>query len=302
MVNIDDTYTIFDDKLRGRKPKFKLEKNNKNYIYKYGAVNNEIWAELIAEQLGLQAGIEMAHYQLATYKDTIGVITNYFLKSTELIISSDKLKEATHVILAENNIDTNLKENTILNIVQAASIYDNRIDTEELTTELMKRWAFYGIIMESDKNATNIGFIKGESGISLTPDYDNSSMAGLNKNIQNNIDLLRRGQSIYNYTDNIKNHLQITEKDTGYFIEDFKNFVEKYPIIAKKCMESFDSINVEEAMEKVEIINDTQIPWNIKYWVNKTVNSRLNDMRNIYEKTKPNVKVKIDSLSNNSSE
>lgn len=301
MINIDETYTIFDDKLRGRKPKFKLQKNNQMYIYKYGSVNNEIWAELIAEQLGLQAGIEMAHYQLATYKDTIGVITNYFLKSTELIISSDKLKEATQLILAENNINTNLRENTILNIVQAASIYDNEIDTEELTTELMKRWVFYGIIMESDKNATNLGFIKGENGISLTPDYDNSSMAGLNKNIQNNIDSLRRGQTIYHYTDNIKNHLQITEKDTGYFIGDFKNFVEKYPIIAQKCMESFNNINVEEAMENVEIINDTQIPWNIKYWVNKAVNSRLNDMRNIYEKTKPNIKIKIDPPSNNSS-
>ena len=241
----------------------------------------------------------MAHYQLAKYKDTIGVITDYFLKSTELIISSDKLKEATQLILVENNIDTNLKKNTILNIVQAASIYDNEIDTEELTTELMKRWVFYGIIMESDKNATNLGFIKGENGISLTPDYDNSSMAGLNKNIQNNIDSLRRGQTIYHYTDNIKNHLQITEKDTGYFIGDFKNFVEKYPIIAKQCMESFDNINVEEAMENVEIINDTQIPWNIKYWVSKTVNSRLNDMKNIYDKTKSNLKVKIDSSSDN---
>ena len=64
-------------------------------------------------------------------------------------------------------------------------------------------------------------------------------------------------------------------------------------------MESFDNINVEEAMENVEIINDTQIPWNIKYWVSKTVNSRLNDMKNIYDKTKSNVKVKIDSSSDN---
>ena len=284
MITIDETYTILDDKLRGRKPKFKLEKDNKKYIYKYGSVNNEIWAELIAEQLGLQAGIEMAHYRLAKYKGTIGVITDYFLKPTELIISSDKLKEATQVILAENNINTNLQENTILNIVQAATIYDHSVNTEELTTELMKRWAFYGIIMESDKNATNIGFIKGESHISLTPDYDNSSMAGLNKNIKNNIDSLKKGQSIYAYTDGIKNNLQMTDKDSGYFIEDFKKFVEKYPTIAKKCMESFDNISVEEAMENVETINDVEIPWDIKYWVSKTVTSRLTDMKNIYAK------------------
>ena len=53
--------------------KFKDIKDGKIYIYKYGAINNEIYAELIAEQLGLQIGINMAHYELASYKDTIGV-------------------------------------------------------------------------------------------------------------------------------------------------------------------------------------------------------------------------------------
>ena len=85
MVEIDESYQILPDKLRGRKPKFKLQKDNKQYIYKYGSVNDEIWAELIAEQLGLQAGITMAHYRLAKWKDTIGVITDYFVGKEDLL-------------------------------------------------------------------------------------------------------------------------------------------------------------------------------------------------------------------------
>lgn len=286
MIKIDETYTILNDTLRGRKPKFKLEKDGKKYIYKYGSINNEIWAELIAEQLGLQIGLNMAHYKIATYKNTKGVITDYFLKPMELIISSDKLKDATQSIFDENNININLKENTITNIVEAATIYDDRVNTEELTLELMKRWAFYGLIMESDKNATNIAFIKGDNALALTPDYDNSSMAGLNDNIQNNIDAIKRGCSIYNYTDNFKNSLRITEEDTGYFLTDFDNFAKKYPDQCDACMESINKINVDKAIDKVETSNDVEIPWDIKFWVTKAINSRLTDMKNIHERNK----------------
>ena len=53
MIKIDESFTLLNDVLRGRKPKFKLIKDGATYIYKYGAINNEIWAELISEQLGL---------------------------------------------------------------------------------------------------------------------------------------------------------------------------------------------------------------------------------------------------------
>lgn len=286
MIKIDESYTILNDTLRGRKPKFKLEKNGKKYIYKYGSVNNEIWAELIAEQLGKQAGINMAHYEIAKYEDTIGVITDYFLKPLELIISSDKLKEATQAIFDENNVDMDLKENTITNIVQAATIYDHTVNSEELTLELMKRWVFYGLIMETDKNDTNIAFIKGENGLTLTPDFDNSSMAGLNDNIQSSIDSIRRGCSIYNYTDNFRTNLKLTRKDTGHFLTDFDNFAKKYPQQCQICMEYMSNIDVEDACDTVETINNVEIPWDIKFWLNKAITARFADMQAIHNKNK----------------
>ena len=95
MITLNKEYKILSDRLRGKKPKFKVKKDGKTYIYKYGAINYEIWAELIAEQLGIQAGINMAHYRLASYNNTFGVLTDYFLEPGELIISCDNLKKAS---------------------------------------------------------------------------------------------------------------------------------------------------------------------------------------------------------------
>lgn len=284
MIQIDDSYTILNGTLRGRKPKFKVMKDGQVYIFKYGAVNNEMWAELIAEQLGLQAGINMAHYEFASYGNTIGLLTTSFLKPGQLIISSDYLKENMQRIYGENNIEVNISEHTIENLVQAACTFDTRIKENVLTFDLFLRWAFYGLIMESDKNETNIGFIKGVDGFTLTPDYDNSSMAALNKNISNILESLRHGYSIYSLTDSIKSSFKISNEDTGYFLQDFENFARKYPAECAYCIACLSRIDVDAAFERVEVINNVEIPWEIKYWVSKLINSRLQDMQSIYER------------------
>ena len=282
MINIDNSYTILNDVLRGRKPKFKVIKDDKIYIYKYGAINGEIYAELIAEQIGLQIGIDMAHYEIATYQDTLGVLTPSFLKPGELIISSDNLKSNIQNIYNENNISFDLSNNTISNIVKAASLHDPRVKVKSLSLALILRWVFYGLIMECDKNETNIAFIRGKNTLRLTPDYDNSSMACLNKNISNILDSLRQGYSIYNITDDLKSNLKTCETDTGFFLQDFENFVKKHPLQAEYCMDKLKQVDVDLAIEIVEKNNSIEIPWEIKYWVSKLINTRLLDMQTIY--------------------
>ena len=212
MINIDDSYEILDEKYRGRKPKIGLKKDGKKYIFKYGVVNYESYAELIAEQLGIQAGIEMAHYEAAVMPGRLGVITTNFLKSEDLIMTSDKLREYIQILFNENNINYDVKDSSILNIIEAAWTYDGNINVEILSNELMKRWAFYGLILESDKNSTNISFIKTPEGLKLSPDYDNSSMCQLNKNINNMIPMLYRGYDIYSFTDGVNNQLHLSKK------------------------------------------------------------------------------------------
>ena len=284
MIDLNTGYKKIEAYTRGRKEKIWFSKDGTKYLYKFGASYYEIYAELIAEKLGTQCGIEMANYNVATYNNSIGVLTKNFLKTGELIISSDKLKKAVSFIYEENNINGNLSDNTISNLLESAFTYDPTINTEKLYKELVKRWIFYGTIMESDKNETNIGFIKGVDGFTLTPDYDNSSMAALNKNISNILESLRHGYSIYSLTDSIKSSFKISNEDTGYFLQDFENFAKKYPAECAYCIACLSRIDVDAAFERVEVINNVEIPWEIKYWVSKLINSRLQDMQSIYER------------------
>ena len=285
MINIDTSFTKLDTQIViGRKPKYRFLKNKKISIFKYGAINYEIYAELIAEEIGAQMGIEMAHYDYAKYNNIFGVLTPNFLSTTdELIVSSYSINENAQKICDENSIYTNLKGNTIPNIVQAASIYDDRIDSENLTFELLKRWVFYGLIMESDKNNTNISFIKSSnSPLRLSPDYDNSTMARMNEDIGGFIEGMRHGHPIYNYTDGIKCVLKLYENTQDEFLPNFQIFVQKYPEYSKDIMKSVNIVDVSSAVEAVEYLNDIEIPWNVKYWLEKAINSRREDMINIY--------------------
>ncbi len=286
MIKIDDTYKPINAYMRGRKEKLWLEKDNQKYLYKFGANNYEILAELLAEQLGKQVGIDMAAYHVASYKNTIGVLTKNFVKSGELIISSDKLKAAVQDLYEENNLHGNLQENTILNLVQAAFTYDATIDTSQLFDELVKRWLFTGLIMESDKNATNISFIKTGNKLRLSPDYDNSTMCRLNENITNLMTNIKDNTDIYKLTDGIKQALKPSDSSSDYFLESLQEFSNKYPNKVKTIFLSFKNIDVDSAITIVETTNNIKVPWEVSYFINKAISLRYNDMENIVTKTK----------------
>ena len=147
----------------------------------------------------------------------------------------------------------------------------------------MRRWVFYGLIMESYKNSTNISFIKSvNEPLRLSPDYDNSTMARMNEDINGFLESMRFGRAIYNYTDAVKCSLKITDDDVDEFLPNFGTFVSKYPNIADSIMNSVKNVDVSSAIEYVEFQNDIEVPWNVKYWLEKAIDSRKNDMINIY--------------------
>ena len=288
MRYIDETYRrIIDPRIRGRKPKYRLEKveNNilKRYIFKYGAINNEIFAELIAEQLGKQMGIEMAHYEVASDGEHIGVLTDNFLAPGELLCSSDYIRENIENISGDSGLYIDMKDNTIENVVRSARTYDPEVDFDELLKELIKRWLFYSIIIESDKNATNIAFIKGTGKLRLSPDYDNASMALLNNDISSYIDSIRAGVDIYRIIDSVKNNFCLRNDTDSNFYADLKYLFTSYPDIIEKIIPSVKQIDADAAIEIVENDNEVSVPWNVRYWVGKVVNARVNDVMNMYE-------------------
>ena len=53
-------------------------------------------------------------------------------------------------------------------------------------------------------------------------------------------------------------------------------------------MKKLNQIDVDKAIDIVEKINNIEIPWEIKYWVSKTIKTRFNDMQEIYINNKRN--------------
>lgn len=272
------------NEMMGRKRKYKVLIDNKLYIMKFNAINYEIFAELIAERLGKQLGIEMAHYEICEYKGQIGLLTPVFLdtKNGELIMSVKSLLETGQNICFENNIKFDLKENTIENIMRAVSLYDKKLDLNEIMNELTKRWLFYGLIMESDKNNTNLSFIKDQnSKIRISPDYDNSTMARMNEDINDFINNLRCGADVYSLIDKVKTALKIDISSSDEFLENYKLFLDDYAYYYKDLIESFNNISIDNAIEEVEKDNEVEVPWEVKYWLNKTITARKEDMINL---------------------
>lgn len=286
MIIIDDSYLELPKYRRGRKSKKTFVKNDKEYIFKYDLTNFEVYAELIAEQIGKQMDIDMAHYLLAEYNGTIGVLTPNFLKAEDKIMSIDYFKDFVEKMSLENNVVLNIKEHSVFNIINAASVFDASIDASNLFLSLAKRWVFYGLIMESDKNPTNIAFIKRGAKIILSPDYDNSSMARLNENIDLFLDSLKSGATdIYHYTDHIKQALTMFNNGSENFLEEFKIFCEKYSYEACEIMKSLLKVDIEDAISEVEHLNKCSIPWSVRYWIKKVIVARFNDIKNIYVHT-----------------
>ena len=283
MINIDEKYKKIIAYTRGRKEKIWFVKDDIRYLYKFGASFYEIYAELIAEKLGRQCGIEMASYRLATYNDSIGVLTKSFLEPGELIISSDKLKKAVLLIYEENNIDGNLKDNTISNLIETAFTYDSTINTEKMYKELVKRWVFYGTIMESDKNETNISFKKKRNKLKLSPDYDNSTMCRMNESIKDLLTEISITSNISGVTGNIKQSFKPTSTSSDLFLESFEDFADKRCDLLSEIFEDIKKINLDKAIRSVELDNKLEVPWEVKTFLNLTIHNRIENMQSILD-------------------
>ena len=144
--------------------------------------------------------------------------------------------------------------------------------------------------MESDRNSTNWSLIQSKTSFRLSPIYDTSTMAMLNNNIDDLLlDIKRNG--VYKYTDEIENQFTFHRNEkNNEFLESFANFCRDYVGQATRVMKMLNNLNAYNAIDKVEkriqegAKNPIEIPYNLKFWVNKLIESRYLDMINIYNK------------------
>ena len=278
--------------VNGRKEKIWLKDESDNeYLFKYGASNYEIWAEMIAEDIGKQCGIEMAHYEPARYKHNIGVVTPNFVENNMLLISAERLRKNQIKIMTEGNKPIDLLKGINLDVIMFTLIFNSNLSADtynDILYELQKRWCFWQLIMESDKNLTNISFISNGCNYKLSPDYDNSTMARLNENITNFLNIIKSDMDIYKLIDDVEQSLALDIKNDNKFYSSFTKFCEMYPENAQTIMQQFKNIDLDIVFKTREanLSNNTtgtkvEIPWEVKYWLTKVINIRYHDMQAI---------------------
>lgn len=288
-IILDDYKQLDNAFTRGRKQKIWLEKNGVKYLFKYGASNYEIWAELLTTVLAKQCDFEVAEYELATYKGNVGVVTKDFKKEGELIISGDRFIKSIQEILEENNINHDIKGNSIENIMFAIGTYNLQQPTPDLFQQILNIWAFDGLVLESDRNSTNWSVLKQNNSLRFAPIYDCSTMAMLNNDISYYISSARLESDFLKITDQVQCALKLYNSSEGNFLKDFDLLCQKYPEQSEEIIEAIKKIDVQLAIDSIERkINcngaDEHLDWKVQYWITKVIELRRRDMISIFTK------------------
>lgn len=289
-------YKELDHYKKGRKEKHWLEKDGVKYLFKTGASNYEVWAELFASEIGKQCGFNVAEYDLAFYQGQYGVVTKSFLKNNELIISGESIIKFYKTITLENNMTDEIGNyNSIENILMAMGLFCGLNNCIDVLDDLVKMWCFDGLLMESDRNETNWSIIQNGNQYRLAPIYDCSTMARMNNNIRDLLNGTRSYGDIARMIDNITYQLTFHKDDeTNTFLPYFEEFCRKYAEKSDEIMKAFQKIDISKAIETIENrintgITDEQrieFPWEAHIWLEKTINFRLNDMISIHNNSK----------------
>lgn len=290
-----DNAEILDKGLseKGRKPKVWLKINNQEYLFKTGNTDNESWAEIIASELGKQCGLNMASNDLAVYNGSKGILSQNFLNSDDKIFSGEILLSYGTQIMDDNDLK-HTKINSVENIMKILLTVMNVTEEEEklLMEDLIKIWAFDGLTLESDRNPTNWAIIKNSKGLSISPIYDCSTIGRLNENIDSFI-TNSRYNGIECLINNVKFQLTLSDNDNDDdFLSSFETFCNDCCIIPERIIDSFNKINVDEAIKNIESRisegknEQNEIPWQIGLWLSKIIKVRLSSMNMIYENSK----------------
>lgn len=281
-----DSFNKVIKKEVGRKQKNWLENNGKEYLFKTGASNYEIFAEVISAELAHQCNLSTADYDIAIYNGHIGVVTPSFLKPGDIILSGEDLFKYAKLFSPESKF-----YNSIDSIVDMLKLCTSRdYDIENIKKELTKIWLFDGLICESDRNFSNWSIIINGNNIKVAPIYDCSTMCRMNNDINSLIRNVRDENDIISMVSSIKFQLKRKQEDRDDdFLDAFHSFCKEEPVIAKQFIDSLDMIDVNKAIENIEKRmnekNDNlfQIPWEINFWINKIIKIRIEILRSIYK-------------------
>lgn len=252
---------------------FWIEYNDKKYYFKKTKIS-ENYNELIAEELAKDFKIPCAHYDLAIYNDSTGVISENILNEFDKYISIENILKEYFKDLEVVDKRNNLED--IWNAIDYK--YNDPVLTKRLMDQLVNIFMFDSLIGNIDRHVDNYGIIENDLGVNFAPLFDNEKMLS---------------SSIYDggYSLGI-------DKDDYFFNEiDFepdRNFLKKFFFVSsseyidyyKSKLHIISEENIDKVLKRVEIRTNSEITETLKKQIKDKFNKNRNMINNVLEQTK----------------
>lgn len=244
--------------------------NGKKYYFKKCKKIDEVYNELIAEEIAKDYGINHVHYDLASYNGFIGVISEDFIKDNNYTSINDILTKFYKTDIEKHN---NLED--IWCVLDY--LYKNKCIVSKLMNELVNIFIYDIITGNIDRHVENYGIIEGGK-ICFNPIFDNEKILS-DDSIIHGIYSIGIDESDYH-----KYAFEYGNNDN--FIDKFLNLSDElYAILLKEKISIINDENIDIILNKVENRIKSKIPQSIinkirlKFKQNKEM---INDCLNKY--------------------
>ena len=243
----------------GKRKKYKYDK----WFFKEIRENSyEDYCELFCEEVFKRYNLKPAFYDLATLDNKDGIISYDFINNKKFISAKDLISE----IIESNSIEDIMKHNNYNELLKVILKYceKHNIDTsniDELLHQIKEMMLVDIILLQSDRNPNNYGFIIGKQ-LELAKVFDNSNAMGCNhieKSPYNNTPLLTVNSNRLDYYNEVRRNINFYKKIIEY-IDDLER-------------------NIDEIFYLVENKTNNETPQKVKKYIKNTLNTHFNNLK-----------------------
>lgn len=246
--------------------------NNQKYFYKKAISMNDIFNELIAEEIAKCLGLPTVHYDLASTEYDIGVISeSFYQKGDNCIYLKDIL---TDCYKEEKSVEP---RNNLEDIWYALDQrYKDKMLVAKLMSQLISIFIFDILIGNIDRHSLNLIIIENQEGVNFSKVFDNERML-------DHLSIIDCGYALgIDKDDYFEKRSEFKEKEN--FVQKFINTGSGiYKKLLQENLEIINEENIERILQKVEKRIGVHINHTIKkslkmrFLVNyETLNSILN--------------------------
>ncbi|MFV0249684.1 MAG: hypothetical protein ACK5HP_01410 [Bacilli bacterium] len=259
----DTELKLYD--ILGRKTKYKFNYNNKNYIFKeINQASFEDLSHVLYQELIEFWGLKSAEYDFAIYGGKRGVLTPNFLAQNEKLITGQSILNIINTTNRENSINEILTNN-IADLTKAIKILNSEHNTKDIIGSILQELVTDGVLLETDRNTTNWGYIVDYKKSKPSPFYDGSNIFGLNKSIvdiETKVKNIRDVSTMISYMNSLKRSLHFSKNTENLtFFEELNLIYDKSPAIIEELANKIIETDMESIFENLEKRTNFKIPY-----------------------------------------